>query len=68
MLLVSTCTVQIAHYATRPLDRPTTKYLTYVTITVLCTRSPTPAMILVAARHAAPATCTPPDKQTRFSK
>jgi hypothetical protein len=25
-------------------------------------------MILVAAHHAAPATCTPQDKQTRFSK
>jgi hypothetical protein len=25
-------------------------------------------MILVAARYAAPATCTPRDKQTRFSK
>jgi hypothetical protein len=25
-------------------------------------------MILIAARHAAPATCTPRDKQTRFSK
>jgi hypothetical protein len=24
-------------------------------------------MVLVAARHAAPATCTPRDKQTRFS-
>jgi hypothetical protein len=35
---------------------------------VLCTRSPTPATVLVAARHAAPATCTPWDKQTRFSK
>jgi hypothetical protein len=35
---------------------------------VLCTRSPTPATILVAARHAAPATCTPRDKQTRFSE
>jgi hypothetical protein len=35
---------------------------------VLCTRSHTPAMILVAARHVAPATCTPQDKQTRFSK
>jgi hypothetical protein len=34
---------------------------------VLCTRSPTHAMILVAARHAAPATCTPWDKQTWFS-
>jgi hypothetical protein len=35
---------------------------------VLCTRSPTPSMILVAARHATPATCTPREKQTRFSK
>jgi hypothetical protein len=36
--------------------------------TVLCTRSPTPVMISITARHAAPATCTPRDKQTRFSK
>jgi hypothetical protein len=35
---------------------------------VLCTRSPTPATVLVAARHASPATCTPRDKQTRFSE
>jgi hypothetical protein len=35
---------------------------------VLCTRSPTPVTILVAARYAAPATYTPRDKQTRFSK
>jgi hypothetical protein len=34
---------------------------------VLWTRSPTPAMILVTALHEAPATCTPRDKQTRFS-
>jgi hypothetical protein len=34
---------------------------------VLCTRSPTPATVLIAARHATPATCTPRDKQTRFS-
>jgi hypothetical protein len=33
-----------------------------------CSRSPTPATVLVAARHAAPATCTPRDMQTRFSK
>jgi hypothetical protein len=25
-------------------------------------------MIIIAARHAAPATCTPRDKQTRFSE
>jgi hypothetical protein len=35
---------------------------------VPCTRAPTSGMILVATRHAAPATCTPRDKQTRFSK
>jgi hypothetical protein len=31
-LLISTCTVQTAHGATRPLDRPATEYLTYATI------------------------------------
>jgi hypothetical protein len=35
---------------------------------VPCISSPTPATILVAARHAAPVTYTPGDKQTRFSK
>jgi hypothetical protein len=35
---------------------------------VLCTRSTIPAMILIAARHATPATCTLWDKQRRFSK
>jgi hypothetical protein len=35
---------------------------------VLCTRSPTPATVLIAARHAAPTTCTPREKQTWFSK
>jgi hypothetical protein len=35
---------------------------------VLYTRSSTPATVLVAARHASPATCTPRDKQTRLCK
>jgi hypothetical protein len=35
---------------------------------VLCTRSPTPATVLIDARHATPATCTLRDKQTQFSK
>jgi hypothetical protein len=35
---------------------------------VLCSRSPIPAMILVAAHRATPKTCTPWDKQTRFFK
>jgi hypothetical protein len=35
---------------------------------VLCTRSPTHATILVAAHHAAPPTYTPRDMQTQFSK
>jgi hypothetical protein len=34
---------------------------------VLCRRSPIPATILVTTRHAAPTTCTPRDKQPRFS-
>jgi hypothetical protein len=34
---------------------------------VLCTRSPTPATVLIAARHAAPITCTPRGEQTQFS-
>jgi hypothetical protein len=34
---------------------------------VLCIWSRTPATILIAARHAALATYTPQDKQTRFS-
>jgi hypothetical protein len=35
---------------------------------VLCTRSPTPDMILITICHAAFATYTARDKQTRFSK
>jgi hypothetical protein len=35
---------------------------------VLYTRSPTPTMIIVTARHVAPATYTPRDNQTRFFK
>jgi hypothetical protein len=53
--------VQTAHDATRPLDRPATKYLTCATISGPL-HPPTPAMILVTARHATPITCTP---QTR---
>jgi hypothetical protein len=60
--------VQTAHGATRPLDRPATEYLTCATIPGPLHRSPTPATVLVAARHAAPAACTPRDKQTRFSE
>jgi hypothetical protein len=30
--------------------------------------SPTPTTVLIVARHAALATCTPRDKQTRLSK
>jgi hypothetical protein len=35
---------------------------------VLCTRFPTPSTVLIAACHATFATCTPRDKQTRFSE
>jgi hypothetical protein len=60
--------VQTAHSIIRPLDRPATEYPTYATIPDPLHQSPIPAMILITARHAAPATCTPRDKQTRFSK
>jgi hypothetical protein len=62
------CTVQTAHDVTRHLDCPTTEYLTCAwSFPVLCTRSPTPVMILVTAHHVTPVTYTPQDKQTRFS-
>jgi hypothetical protein len=68
VLPVSLCTMQIAHSVTWHLDRPATEYLTCAwSSLLLCTRSPTPAMILVAARHVAPVNYTPRDKQTWFS-
>jgi hypothetical protein len=45
-----------------PSTRPVRPSLT------LCTMSPTPSTVLIAACHVSPATCTPQDKQTRFSK
>jgi hypothetical protein len=69
MLLVFLCIVQTAHSVTRPLDHPATKYPTHAwPSTVLYTKSPTPASIIVAARHATPVTYTPWNKQTWFSK
>jgi hypothetical protein len=66
-LLISMCTVQTTHSITRPPDRPATEYLICAWPSpVLCTRSPTPTMILVAACHVAPVTYTPQDKETRF--
>jgi hypothetical protein len=68
-LLISSCTVQITQSITRPPDCPTTKYLTCAWLSpILRTKSPTPIMILVTARHAAPTTCAPWDKETQFSK
>jgi hypothetical protein len=62
------CMVQTAHGVTWPPDSLTTEYLICAWPSpVFCTRSPTPVIILVTARHVAPATCTPRDKQTRFS-
>jgi hypothetical protein len=61
--------VQTTHGVIRPPDYPATEYPTCVWPSlVLHTRSPTPATIIIAACHVAPATCTPRDKQTRFSK
>jgi hypothetical protein len=50
-----------------PIIRPPSTRLVWPS-PVLCTRSPTPAMILVAANHATPATCTPRDKKMWFFK
>jgi hypothetical protein len=67
-LLVCLCMVHTAHDVTRHSNRPTTEYLTCAWPSlILCTRSPTPAMILIAARHIAPVTYTPWDKQTQIS-
>jgi hypothetical protein len=66
-LLISLCMVHIAHIITRPLDHLAIEYPTYAWPSlVLCIRSPTTTMILVAARHVPPVTCTPRDKQTWF--
>jgi hypothetical protein len=67
-LLVSLCTVQTAHSITWLLDRPATEYPTCAWPSpILCTKSSTPASILITVRHAAPVTYTLWDKQTRFS-
>jgi hypothetical protein len=69
MLLVSSmCMMQIAHSVTRPPDRPATEYPTCVwSSPILHTKSSTPALILVVARHVAFTTYTSQDKKTRFS-
>jgi hypothetical protein len=68
LLMSSTCTMWITHGVTRPPNRLATEYLTYAwSSSILCTKSPTPASILVAARHIAFATYTSRDKQTYFS-
>jgi hypothetical protein len=60
--------VQTAHSVTWPLNHPATDYPTCAWPSlVLCTKSTTPASILVAARHATHVTYTSWDKQTRFS-
>jgi hypothetical protein len=67
-LLVSLCIVQTARNVTRPPDRQAIEYSTCAWPSpVLCIRSPTPATILVVARHVTPVTYTPWDKQTWFS-
>jgi hypothetical protein len=68
VLLVSLCTVQTAHSITRLPDHPAIEYPTCAwSSPIICTRSPTPTYILIAARYVAPATYTPWDKQTWFS-
>jgi hypothetical protein len=63
-LLVSLYTVHALHSVIWPLDRLATEYLTCAWPSlVLCTKTPTPTTILVAAHHAAPVTYTSQDKQ-----
>jgi hypothetical protein len=69
VLLISLCMVQITHSVTWPLDHPAAEYPTCAWPSLaLWTKSPTPASILIAARHAAPATYTSWDMQTWFSR
>jgi hypothetical protein len=68
MLFVSLCMVQTAHDITWPPDLPTIEYLTCAWPSlVLCTKSPTPATILIAIRRVALITNTSRDKQMWFS-
>jgi hypothetical protein len=62
------CTVQTAHGATRPLDRLTTEYLTCTTISGPLHQVSYSCHDPRRCMNAAPATYTPRDKQTRFSK
>jgi hypothetical protein len=67
-LLVSLGMVQTANSVFRPLDRLAIEYPACAWPSlILCTKSPTPASILITARHAAPVTYTSWDKQTHFS-
>jgi hypothetical protein len=62
------CTMQIAHGVTRSPDHLATEYPTYAwSSLILHIKSPTPASILITARHVAFDTYTLQDKQTRFS-
>jgi hypothetical protein len=68
VLLVSTYTVQTANNATRLLDRPITEYLTRATILSPLHQVSYSCHDPHRSCHAAPATCTPRDKQMRFYK
>jgi hypothetical protein len=62
------CMVQTAHSVTWPPNRPATEYSTYAWPSlIICTRSLTPATILVAVCHVAHVTYTSRDKKTQFS-
>jgi hypothetical protein len=62
------CTMWITHGIIRPPDRSATEYLTCAWLyTIIRTKSPTLASILVVVYHVAFATYTSWDKQTCFS-
>jgi hypothetical protein len=68
ILIYSTCMMRITHSITRPPDHPATEYLTCPwSSPLLCTKSPTPASIIVIPHHVAFATYTLEDRQMCFS-
>jgi hypothetical protein len=68
LLVFFLCMMWITHGVTRPPDRLATEYLTYARSSpILRTKSPTPASIIIIARHIAFATYTSWDKQMHFS-
>jgi hypothetical protein len=68
VLLVSTCTMQTAYGVTRPLNHPATEYLTCAAILGPLHQVSYSCHDPHRCMSRRTTTCTPRDKQTRFSK